>query len=76
MKDFRKARGKVSIDPELISQGEQQLLSEISLLEHWLKALETAPHKGPSSSNSITTYQDMLRSRQEMLAILRKQARQ
>jgi hypothetical protein len=76
MKDLRKNRGEVSVDPELIRQGEQQLLSEISLLEQWLKTLDAAPHKDASTSKSITTYQDMLRSRQDMLAILRKQAKQ
>ena len=73
MKDFRKDRGEVSIDPELILQGEQQLLSEIRLLEKWLKALKAAPSK---DARLITIYQDMLRSRQDMLAILRKQTKQ
>lgn len=76
MKDLRKNCGEVSIDPALIRQGEQQLLSEISLLKKWLKTLDAAPRKDTSTSKSISTYQDMLRSRQDMLAILRKQAKQ
>ena len=40
MKDFRKNSGEVSIDPELIRRGEQQLCSEISLLKQWLQGLD------------------------------------
>lgn len=77
MKDFRKNRGgEVPIDPELLEQGERQLCSEISLLEQWLKKLKTAANQDAITSKSITTYEDMLRSRQDMLAILRKQAKQ
>lgn len=74
MKDFRKNReGKVSVAPELITQGERQLCSEISLIEQWLKKLEAEPYKDATAIKLITKYQDMLRSRQDMLAILRKQ---
>tara|TARA_R100001377_G_scaffold38467_1_gene21406 strand:- start:2104 stop:2334 length:231 start_codon:yes stop_codon:yes gene_type:complete len=75
MKDFRKSRGGVSIDPELIRRGERQLLSEISLLEQWLKALRSTPEKSELNRDTINSYQDMLRSRQDMLAILREQAK-
>lgn len=76
MKDLRKTRAEVAIDPELIKQGEQQLRSEIELLEQWLRTLDAAPRKDASNRKSINTYQDMLRSRQDMLAILRKQTKQ
>jgi len=76
MKDFRKNRGEVSIDPELLSQGEQQLFSEIRLLEKWLNALNATASKDATDIRLITTYQDMLRSRQDMLEILRKQEKQ
>lgn len=75
MQDFRKNRGEVSIDPELISRGEQQLCSEISLLTQWLQALRASSDQCAFNSNLISTYQDMLRSRQDMLVILRKQAK-
>lgn len=76
MKDFRKNRAEVSIDPQLIRQGERQLLSEISLIEKWLKTNGTASGEDAAHRKLISTYQDMLRSRQDMLAILRKQAKQ
>lgn len=76
MKDFRKNRAEVSIDPQLIRQGEQQLLSEISLIETWLKANSVASGEDSPNTKLVSTYQDMLRSRQDMLAILRKQAKQ
>ena len=75
MQDFRKNRGEVSIDPELIRRGEQQLRSEISLLKQWLQALRASSDQSTFNSNQISTYQDMLRSRQDMLEILRKQAK-
>ena len=71
MKDFRKNSGEVSIDPELIRRGEQQLCSEIGLLKQWLQALRASSDQ----SALISTYQDMLSSRQDMLEILRKQAK-
>ena len=75
MKDFRKNSGEVSIDPELIRRGEQQLCSEISLLKQWLQGLRDSSDQSAFNSNLISTYQDMLRSRQDMLEILRKQAK-
>ena len=65
MKDFRKNSGEVSIDPELIRRGEQQ----------WLQALRASSDQSAFNSNLISTYQDMLSSRQDMLEILRKQAK-
>ena len=75
MKDFRKNGGEVSIDPELIRRGEQQLCNEISLLKQWLQALRDSSDQSAFNSNLISTYQDMLRSRQDMLEILRKQVK-
>jgi len=75
MKDFRKTRGEVFVDSEVISQGELQLLGEIALIESWLKTLDAQPPDDLARVKSRTIYQDMLRSRQDMLAILRKQAK-
>lgn len=75
MKDFRNNRGEVSIDPELIRRGEQQLCNEISLLNQWIEALRASSDRSPFNSNLISIYQDMLRSRQDMLEMLRKQAK-
>ena len=72
MKDLRKDLVEVSIAPELLVRGEQQLLSEIKLLEQWLQTLDASPRKDAVSTQSLNTYRDMLRSRQDMLAILRK----
>ena len=76
MKDFRKTRGEVSVDPDLIRRGEQQLLSEIRLIEKWMHELNALPHKDAANIELMTTYQDMLRSREDMLAILREQTTQ
>ncbi len=64
----------ISIDQQLIEEGTQQLSCEIEVLEAWLIELE---EKDAGDAESIATrksYDDMLRSRKEMLSSLTKQA--
>ena len=65
----------ITIDQKLIDEGTAQLASEIKVLEAWLDELETS---GDNDAEVITTrksYNDMLRSRKEMLNTLESQAK-
>jgi len=68
-------RSNVSIDQKLIEEGTTQLNSEIQVLEAWLVELD-ASDKGDSEIIAARkSYNDMLRSRKEMLSTLAKQAK-
>lgn len=56
------------LDPQLLEQGIKQLKLEIQTLSGWLEAL------GPSDAEPRLAYEDMLRSRREMLITLQQQA--
>jgi len=73
MKDKRSTPGTVTIDPDLKNLAEEQLSKEIALIDHWVKNLEP---RSPTDSNTAQLhlkYQDMRRSRQDMLDALQKQ---
>lgn len=55
------------LEPDLLEKGISQLCAEIKILQEWLDSLAPSDH-GPRR-----TYQDMLRSRHEMLAALKEQ---
>lgn len=64
----------ISIDQQLIEEGTQQLSSEIEVLEAWLVELEEQDARDSESIATRKSYDDMLRSRKEMLSTLTKQA--
>ena len=70
MNDQRKPVRRRPPDPVVLSQGEQQLQAEITLLTTWIRTLEVADSPDATHRSRLRTYQDMLRSRQEMLLIL------
>ncbi|MCB1664568.1 MAG: hypothetical protein KDI28_02240 [Pseudomonadales bacterium] len=74
MKDLRKPRTVASIDSALLLSGERQLQHEIRLLQDWIAELEAREDKQPSDNLALSTYRDMLRSREDMLEALRQQA--
>ena len=68
-------RGNISIDQKLIEEGTGQLNSEIQVLEAWLQELDTSDQGDSEIIAARKSYNDMLRSRKEMLVSLTKQAR-
>ena len=65
----------VNIDKKLIEEGTAQLASEIQVLEAWLRELETSAESDTEIIAARKSYNDMLRSRKEMLSTLAKQAK-
>lgn len=55
------------IEPDLLDQGISQLNMEIQILKDWLKNLD------PAEAEPRRSYEDMLRSRHEMLQSLTQQ---
>lgn len=55
------------IEPDLLDQGITQLKLEIQILNDWLASLE------PGETEPRRSYEDMLRSRHEMLVSLEQQ---
>ena len=55
------------VDPDLLDQGIKQLLMEIQILQEWLENIDSAEELQRRS------YEDMLRSRREMLHSLSEQ---
>lgn len=55
------------IEPDLLEQGISQLNMEIQILNDWLSNLD------PSEAEPRRSYEDMLRSRKEMLQSLTQQ---
>ncbi|GFZ84130.1 hypothetical protein GCM10011403_29610 [Pseudohongiella nitratireducens] len=66
--DNRDRSSSSGLDSQLLKQGIKQLELEIQTLTGWLQAL------GPSEAEPRLAYEDMLRSRREMLSTLQKQA--
>ena len=65
----------ISIDQKLIEEGTAQLTSEIKVLEAWLRELDASDADDAEISAARKSYNDMLRSRKEMLSTLSKQAK-
>lgn len=66
--------GNITIDQQLIEEGTRQLSCEIEVLEAWLIELEELDARDVESIATRKSYNDMLRSRKEMLSSLTKQA--
>lgn len=65
----------ISIDQKLIEEGTAQLTSEIEVLEAWLRELELLNGEDNETIAARKSYNDMLRSRREMLSSLAKQSK-
>lgn len=65
----------ISIDQKLIEEGTAQLSSEIEVLEAWLRELESKNDEDNEIIAARKSYNDMLRSRREMLSSLAKQSK-
>ena len=74
-KDQSDARDNVSIDQKLVEEGTIQLRNEIEVLEVWLRELEDSDANDVEVIAARKSYNDMLRSRKEMLSTLAKQAK-
>ena len=75
MKQEQSRLPQISIDQELIDEGTTQLTSEIKILESWLSELNSSESGDPESEAAKKSYNDMLRSRKEMLNTLNKQSK-
>ena len=65
----------ISIDQQLIEEGTTQLNSEIQVLETWLRELDATDVNDLEIVAARKSYNDMLRSRKEILSTLAKQAK-
>ena len=65
----------INIDEKLIDEGIAQLASEIKVLENWLEELEISDDRDSEIVAARKSYNDMLRSRREMLSALNKHAK-
>ena len=65
----------IEIDQKLIAEGAMQLTGEIKVLEAWLRELDEAEEENDEILAVRKSYNDMLRSRKEMLSTLEKQVR-
>ena len=65
----------ISIDQQLIEEGTTQLNSEIQVLETWLRELDATDVNDVEVIAARKSYNDMLRSRKEILSTLAKQAK-
>ncbi|MEX2131417.1 MAG: hypothetical protein WD772_08005 [Pseudohongiellaceae bacterium] len=70
----RSAAKEVNIDQQLVAEGIAQLASEIKVLETWLTELESSAKSDSDAIAARKSYNDMLRSRKEMLSALNKHA--
>ena len=75
MDQVRSNKNQISIDQKLIDEGTAQLTSEIKVLESWLNELNSSESGDPESEAARKSYNDMLRSRKEMLNTLTKQSK-
>jgi hypothetical protein len=64
----------ISMDQRLIEEGTAQLTSEIEVLEAWLRELEMLKGNDIETVAARKSYNDMLRSRREMLSSLDQQS--
>jgi|TARA_B110000971_G_scaffold140682_1_gene143800 hypothetical protein len=62
------------MDQRLIEEGTAQLTSEIEVLEAWLRELEMLKGNDIETVAARKSYNDMLRSRREMLSSLDQQS--
>ena len=74
-KDQSGSEANISIDQKLVEEGTAQLRSEIEVLEAWLLELEASDANDGAVIAARKSYNDMLRSRREMLSTLAKQAK-
>ena len=74
-KDQSDARDNVSIDQKLVEEGTIKLRNEIEVLKVWLRELEASDENDVEVIAARKSYNDMLRSRKEMLSTLAKQAK-
>ena len=74
-KDQSDSRDNVSIDQKLVEEGTIQLRNEIEVLKVWLRELEASDENDVEVIAARKSYNDMLRSRKEMLSTLAKQAK-
>ena len=74
-KDQSDARDNVSIDQKLVEEGTMQLRNEIEVHKDWLRELEASDANDVEVIAARKSYNDMLRSRKEMLSTLAKQAK-
>jgi len=74
-KDHSESTDNVSIDQKLIEEGTTQLTSEIEVLEAWLRELDASDENDAEVLAARKSYNDMLRSRKEMLTTLSQQAK-
>tara|TARA_Y100000814_G_scaffold261943_1_gene213419 strand:+ start:389 stop:628 length:240 start_codon:yes stop_codon:yes gene_type:complete len=68
-------KSQITIDQKLIDEGTAQLTNEIKVLESWLNELDAAESADPESKAARKSYNDMLKSRKEMLNTLNKQSK-
>lgn len=73
--DHSSSTDNVTIDQKLIEEGTAQLTSEIEVLEAWLRELEASDGSDSEVLAARKSYNDMLRSRKEMLSTLAKQSK-
>ncbi|MDO9318795.1 MAG: hypothetical protein Q7V56_11430 [Gammaproteobacteria bacterium] len=70
IREKRKAIRRSKIDHTLIQEGTAQLSSEVEILESWLAELEKDDFANQVVIDARVAYNDMLRSRKEMLEAL------
>ena len=75
MDDREYENSDLEIDQKLIAEGAMQLTGEIKVLEAWLLELDDAEGESEDILAVRKSYNDMLRSRREMLSTLEKQVR-
>ena len=73
-KNSKDDSNSINIDQKLIEEGTTQLSSEIQVLETWLRELDASDEADVEAVAARKSYNDMLRSRKEMLSTLAKQA--
>ncbi len=75
MGDREYENSDLEIDQKLVTEGSLQLAGEIQVLEAWLRELDASDEENEDILAVRKSYNDMLRSRREMLSTLEKQAR-
>ena len=73
-KDQSDVSENINIDQKLIEEGTEQLRNEIEILETWLNELSKSDENDSEVIAARKSYNDMLRSRKEMLSSLAKQS--
>ena len=70
--DRRQQPETTGLSPDLVQRGQQQLETEIRVLETWLRQLDETRKDNPESLAARKAYGDMLESRRDLLASLQK----